>query len=178
MELSSGRPHASVCVVSLQQTAQYVSGRNNNREVCCNGVQFFYKCTYCAFAVLYGLDKIKYLYLVLSSEILRQKRVSRFRNLRQFMNPFTKLIKTNFMELSPSWEAASRSATREFINILWNRNVHYRVHKSTPLAPVLSQINLVHTTPSYFCKIRLNIILPLNFKSSSGLFWLSHQNLY
>jgi hypothetical protein len=64
------------------------------------------------------------------------------------------------MELSPSWEANSHCATQEIYNILWNANVHYRVHKSPLLVPILIQINLAHIIPSYLSKIHFNIILP------------------
>jgi hypothetical protein len=54
---------------------------------------------------------------------------------------------------SPSWEAASCAVTQEFQDILWNPKIHYRVHKSPPLDFILSQINPVHTTPSYLRSI-------------------------
>jgi hypothetical protein len=50
------------------------------------------------------------------------------------------------MELSPSWETANCLATQELPSNLWNTNVHYRVHKSLPLVPILYQTYPVHTT--------------------------------
>jgi hypothetical protein len=44
-------------------------------------------------------------------------------------------------------------------------------YKNPPLVPIMTQMNPVHTTPSYFCKIHFNIIqlclgLPSGFISS------------
>jgi hypothetical protein len=57
------------------------------------------------------------------------------------------------MEMSPSREAVSCAATPELPGILWNPKIHYRVHKSPTLVPILGQIDQVHTTPSYLSKI-------------------------
>jgi hypothetical protein len=50
------------------------------------------------------------------------------------------------MDLGPWREAASCAATQELPNIVWNQKVYYEVHKSPPLAPIVSRINLTHNT--------------------------------
>jgi hypothetical protein len=72
------------------------------------------------------------------------------------------------MKLSPSWEVNSRPATQELSYTLRNPKFHYRVHKSPPQIPILSQMNPVHITTSYFCKIYLIMIFPLTSRSSSS----------
>jgi hypothetical protein len=64
------------------------------------------------------------------------------------------------MEFSSSWEAISFAATEELSNILSNSRVHYGVHKSLLLVPILGHTNLVHTTPFYISKTLLNIYHP------------------
>jgi hypothetical protein len=70
------------------------------------------------------------------------------------------------MESSPSWQANSPSATQEFPEVLLNLKVHSRVYETPSLVPILSQMNPVHTTPSYILKILLNIIFQLKSGSS------------
>jgi hypothetical protein len=80
------------------------------------------------------------------------------------------------MELSPSLEAVSCVATQERPSILWNPKVHYRVQKSPPLVPILSQIDPVHTIPSHLSMIYFNIThLRLGLPSACLCFWPSHQ---
>jgi hypothetical protein len=42
--------------------------------------------------------------------------------------------------------------------MLCEPNINYRIEKSPPVAPVLSQINLLHTLPFYFFKVNCKII--------------------
>jgi len=81
------------------------------------------------------------------------------------------------MEQSP-WETNSHSTYQEITCLLWNSEVHYRVHRSLPLVPILSQINPVHNLPLYFYKNHSSIIFPSTPRSSEWplTFRYSDQN--
>jgi hypothetical protein len=74
------------------------------------------------------------------------------------------------MEHSSSWEANNHSASQEILRLLWNPKVHYRVHKSPPLVPILNQMDLVHNFPNYFLRSRLIFYAHLRLRLPSGLF--------
>jgi hypothetical protein len=81
------------------------------------------------------------------------------------------------MELSPSSGTINWEATQELPSISWNPKVQDRIHKSSPLVPILSPINPVHSIPSYLSKIQFDSVQPPTSWSSqwSLSFWLSHQ---
>jgi hypothetical protein len=61
---------------------------------------------------------------------------------------------SNFMQARPN----SSSANQEIHRILWNVKVHYCVHNSPPLDPILNWINPVHTPLPCLHEVHFNII--------------------
>jgi len=89
----------------------------------------------------------------------------------------TQIFYTNYLEQSPSWEANRVSASQEIPRILYNTNVHYRIHNSrTPIPQHQSS-----PCPTYhFLKIHFDIILPSKSWSSkcSPSLRFPYHNLY
>jgi len=64
---------------------------------------------------------------------------------------------TNSVEQSSSWETNRLSVTQEILGILWNPTIHYLVHNSLPLVPVLSHMNPLNALPCLAYKIHFNL---------------------
>jgi hypothetical protein len=62
-----------------------------------------------------------------------------------------------------------RSAGQKIPSILWNPKVHYRVHKSSPPVPILSQVNPIHIPKPCFPKIHQMLSSHLRLGLPSGL---------
>lgn len=92
---------------------------------------------------------------------------------------FYKLSFENSKELSFSWGDGNSTTSQEIPCTLQNQKVHYHGHKSTPRVAILSQINSIHTIPSYLFKIHFNIILPSmpSYSKWPFCFRFPHKNL-
>jgi len=60
----------------------------------------------------------------------------------------------------PSWNENSSLASNQIPRILWNTNVHNRVHNSPQLVPVSTHVNQAHALPFQYLQTHFNIIAP------------------
>ena len=79
------------------------------------------------------------------------------------------VLLTYSMVQSPSWEANWFSASQEIPRILWNLNIHYRLHKCPPPIRTLSQNDPDHALHSTSCRRILILSSHLRLGLPSGL---------
>ena len=76
---------------------------------------------------------------------------------------------TKYKEQRLFWNADISSASREIFRILWNPKFHYRIYKSPPPVPVLSQIDPVQAPHPTFRRPILILSSLLRLGLPSGL---------
>ena len=82
---------------------------------------------------------------------------------------------SNDTELSPSQVAQSHLESTEFPQLLFKMNVHYRIHNSSPLGPILRQPNLAYI---FLLKAR-NSSYKRSFNSTEFLtIWKIHSKYF
>ena len=73
----------------------------------------------------------------------------------------------NSIQHSPTSEAKRSSASQAIPRILWNPEVHCRIHKSPPFVPIQNQMNPIDTTtPHISFKTHLLLSTPRSSKRS------------
>ena len=84
-------------------------------------------------------------------------------------NCYSLTITSNKPQYQSPRKPNSSSARKKILHILWNPKIHYCVHNSPPLLPLMNQINPVHTAQSiYVISIlltysNLNYVFKVNF---------------
>jgi hypothetical protein len=68
------------------------------------------------------------------------------------------------------WEADSCSLGQEIPRLLWNPKLHYRVHMSPPLDPILSHLNPLHNLMPIYVRSVLIVSSHLRQILSSSFF--------
>jgi hypothetical protein len=84
------------------------------------------------------------------------------------------------MKRSHSWKINTSSVIQDISNILWHSKLHYRVHKSPSLAPILCHMNPGRNLSTHFVMIYFNIIFAPTTIISVGLIYsdFSTKTLY
>jgi len=64
------------------------------------------------------------------------------------------------VEQSHSSKTTCHLASQEIPRLLWDTKIHYRIHKSPPLASVLSQMNAIHISQKFSQAFSLGVMRP------------------
>jgi hypothetical protein len=71
---------------------------------------------------------------------------------------------------APSWEVNHTSSCQDVTGTLWKTLAPFSIQNGPPVVATQSQINAVHSHPSYSLQIQFNIILPPSKLSLAFMF--------